>query len=935
MPELRDRLAAALAPRYLVDRELATGGMGMVFLGRDPTLDREVAIKVLPPERASAVTVERFLRETRLLAQLTHPNIVPIFDAQHTGELLWFVMPRIRGETLAQRIAGGPLPPAEVVRIGRGLLRALHHAHTHGVIHRDIKPSNIFVDGDHVLLADFGVALLDGSGSETLTGTDQVVGTLRYMAPEQRSRGEVTESSDLYALGVTLFEAATGRRWDQVDPTASTTWRPLPRSLGRALRRALAPEPARRWRDADAFRRALVARRPQGRHPLLFVTSAAVVVGLGILGARVTRTPVAAPGQRAALVILPFDRTPAGVDLARYASLPIEFSQVGVLPSVNVNRMTFDSARRVADRIVTGEVHIHGGGRDTLAVTVRGADGTALQLLRIPGDSGDPGAWGLAIADSLVRRLFPTEVMDFRQLAATRHDRDALDAYAEGQRLFQSGQWREAEERFARAERIDTTMVQATWHKLIARQWQALPFKQELARLAARVGPGRGALSGLLAAQLEPDLDRRMARYDSLAAAYPNDPMVREMHANELFSRGPLIGLPLARGIEAFRLAAEEIPQLNQANTYMQTVWGAVRIGNEPLARAQLRRRHAPAGDQWGEMLWLAVNGRFRRWLAVPAREFMLRTADSSKVATLSRAVRIGLDVDDPLDQLAIARYLEHRPSTDRQRSNALAAQATALLLLGRPLDALRSLDRGASFVPGDRGYQMQRWEWRVLLPLLPGATIALPDSTRENARRELARVPDTASHWPRAVWTLAIDAMARHDIQQRDSLLTLLRRRASTPWIADMAAVASAIAVGQAGHPDSALALSRRIHRDLPDSEVGLRGPLLRALTYLHRGAWQVAAGRPARAEQEWIWHENNDIPARPEGEPDQGELDAALSAIARLRRAEVLQLPLLDRQRDACELLARVESLWRDAEPSLHPLQARVRDGRQACRQ
>ena len=259
MPDLRDRLAAALSPRYVVERELATGGMGMVFLGHDPTLGREVAIKVLPPEHATAVAVERFLRETRLLAQLAHPNIVPIFEAQHSGQLLWFVMPRIRGDTLAQRLASGPLPAGDVVRVGADLLKALEHAHANGVIHRDIKPSNIFVDGEQTLLADFGVASLNASQSEALTGTDQVVGTLGYMAPEQRFGGHVTERTDIYALGMTLFEAATGKRWDRVDATSSRVWRSLPKPLGRALRGALHHDPERRWEDARAFRRALGA----------------------------------------------------------------------------------------------------------------------------------------------------------------------------------------------------------------------------------------------------------------------------------------------------------------------------------------------------------------------------------------------------------------------------------------------------------------------------------------------------------------------------------------------------------------------------------------------------------------------------------------------------------------------------------------------------
>lgn len=933
MPDLRDRLAAALSPRYLVDRELASGGMGVVFLGRDPTLGREVAIKVLPPERANAVAVERFLRETRLLAQLAHPNIVPIYDAQHAGELLWFVMPRIRGETLAQHIARGPLPVAEVVRIGTDLLRALEHAHAQGVIHRDIKPANVFVEGEQALLADFGIALLDDSHSDTLTGSGQVVGTKRYLSPEQRAGVEATDRSDLFALGVTLYEAATGRRWDHTDSTATATWRTLPRPLRRALQGALQPDPARRWRDAASFRRALTDIGQLTTRRVAILAGIAGVATLAVFSARTAVTSAPTARARAAMVVLPFGRTSEslGRDLARYTSLPIEFALDGILPFASVDQLTLASARRLSDRVVTGELVVRDGVMDALIITVYRADGRPLDDIRVPGDTATAVAWGRAAADSLVSRLFPTRLVEFRDLAGTHPNRAALDAYFEGQRLFQAGSWHDAEERFATAERIDSTLEQATWHKLIARQWQALPFKAELAQLADRIGPDRGVLSGLLAAQLEPDLERRMVRYDSLAKAFPNAPMVRQMQANELFGRGPLIGRPLSEGIEAFRLAGQEIPELDQPNTYTQTVWGAVRIGEERLARQQLALRHAPTGDEWGKLLWLAVNGRFRRWLAVPAREFMLRTADSATVATLHRAVRIGLDVDNPLDQRAIATWLENHATSDRERGNAIAAQATAMLLLGQPLRAIQQLDRGSRLVHSDPGFRLQRWEWRVLLPLLPGAPIILPDSSRATGREGLRQIPDTSAYWPRAVWALTVDAMAREDLREQDSLMTLLRTRSAHRWIADMVTFAESFAAGRRGQPDSALQLSQRIRRDLPDSEVGLRGPLVRALVYLNRGAWQVALNRPAAAEREWIWHENNDIPSRPDGEPHQGELDAALSAVARLLRAE--GMPRLDRQTEACELLSRVHTLWRDAEPSFTALKARVGDARVAC--
>ena len=935
MTDLRDRLAAALAPRYIVDRELGAGGMGVVYLGHDPILGREVAIKVLPPERATAVAIERFLREARLLAQLAHPHIVTILEASQAGELIWFVMPRVEGDTLAHRLMTGPLPASQVRRLGMDLLSALEHAHSHGVIHRDIKPANIFLHGERALLADFGVALLESPPGDTLTGTDQLVGTLRYMAPEQWA-GEATERSDVYALGVTLFEAATGQRWALSDRSTGRRWRAVPNRLRGALRGALHSDPARRWQDAATFRRALAATRSQPRRGWLLVGAAAVFATVSVLVVRTLLSAPVAANAPVDLVVLRFDGAgdSLGGQLARFTSMPIEFSPIAVMPWVRVGRLTLDSARHLSRSIVTGAFVTRDGQIDALDIQVHDSSGRILDDLRVPGRLDDPAAWGQAIADSIVRRLFWLRLPEFRQLAGVRPNRMALDTFAEGQRLFQGGDWGAAEAKFTIAESLDSLLVQASWQRLIARQWQRLPFEDELMRLDARRDRLPQPLGELVRLQLEQDLEHRIAGFDSLARLpqFKDYSMVREMQANELFSRGALIGRPLREGIEAFRLAARQVPDLDQATTYTQTVWGAVRIGDERLAVEQLALRKAAKGDPWTGMLWLAVKGRFQRWLAVPVRTFMLWTANADDIVTLSRAVRMGLSVDDPWDQEAIAKTLARRATSDRERASALAGQATALLLVGRPAAALDRLDRAAEFVPRDAGFQLQRGEWRVLLPLLPGVTIPIAERVRDAGRRILRAVGAGDAIWPRAAWALAVDAVARRDSHACDSLVALLRARAVAPGVADLATLAEAIGLGAAGLTDSALVLSRRIHVLPREADAAARGPFARALVYLHRGAWQQRRGDSAGAEREWLWHENNDVQGWPSGAPDAGEIDAALSAVARLLRAE--NLPALDRTADACRLLDRVAVLWRDAEPVLQPLRARVVTGRTDCR-
>ena len=934
MLDLRDRLAAALSPRYVVDRELAAGGMGTVFLGHDPTLGRQVAIKVLPPERATAVAVERFLREARLLAQLAHPHVVTILEASQSGELIWYVMPRVEGDTLAHRLLNGPLSANQVRRLGMDLLSALEHAHAQGVIHRDIKPANIFLQGDRALLADFGVALLNSSQSEPLTDTNQLVGTLRYMAPEQRTGGEATAQSDVYALGVTLFEAATGHRWDPNDSTTGRAWRAVPGRLSHALRGALRTDPARRWKDAATFRQELAAARRRPSRGWVLASGVVIFAAIAAMVGRQRATARPAVNAVAELAVLSFTGADDSLEtqVAAFTSLPLEFSPIAMVPWLRSGRMTTDSARQIARYIVTGSFIGHRGPIDTLEIQVHDSSGRALDDLRVSGRPDDPAAWGQAIADSLVHRLFPLDLTEFRQLAGATN-RVALDTLLEGQRLFQAGDWGGAEAKFAAAEALDSLLVQASWRRLIARQWQGLPWEDELARLAAQADHLPQPIGELVRLQLEPDLERRMAGFDSLAGLkqFRQDAMVREMQANELFSRGPLVGRPLSEGVAAFASAARQVPALDQPTTYTQTIWGAVRIGDRPLATEQLALRKAVKGDPWTRILWLAVKGRFQRWLAVPARTLLLATADSSDRVALARAVRMGLEVDDPWDQEAIAKSLEHRATTNRGRAGALAAQATALLLVGRPMAALARLDRGAGLVPRDAGYQLQRGEWRVLLPLLPGAPIAIPRAARDSGRQILRAVSRDDSVWPRAAWALAVDAIGRHDHREADSLIALLRAVAVSPGVADLATFAAAISLGDAAEVDSALTLSRRIYLRPRDADAGARGPFVRALTYLHRGWWQVNRRDPEAAERAWLWHENNDVRGLPTGEPLEGELDAALSAVARLLRAE--NLVALDRDDAACHLLARVADLWRDAEPAFDALRIRVAAARKPC--
>jgi eukaryotic-like serine/threonine-protein kinase len=203
----------AVAGRYSLERELGRGGMGVVYLAREVRLDRPVAIKVLPPARGAQPALrERFLREARTAAKLSHPNIIPIHAVDEVQGFVFFAMAYVEGETITDRVAArGPLPPSEAARVLREVAWALAYAHDQNVIHRDVKPDNIMLEATsgRVLVADFGIAgLVRGAAG---LGGGEVIGTPEFMSPEQALGEEVDGRSDLYAFGVTAFFVFTGR----------------------------------------------------------------------------------------------------------------------------------------------------------------------------------------------------------------------------------------------------------------------------------------------------------------------------------------------------------------------------------------------------------------------------------------------------------------------------------------------------------------------------------------------------------------------------------------------------------------------------------------------------------------------------------------------------------------------------------------------------
>jgi len=297
---LLERLQAALSERYLIESEVAEGGMAIVFRAKDVKHDRTVAVKVLRPELSALVGADRFLREIHVTAQLQHPHILPLYDSGVAGELLYYVMPFVNGESLRDRLKRErQLPVDEAVALITAIAGALDYAHRQGVLHRDIKPENILLHDRQPLLADFGIALaFSAAGGDRLTVSGLAVGTPTYMSPEQvTGETRLDARTDIYALGCVAYEILTGEppftgtNLQAVmasvmtsDPRPITdVRRTVPTGVATAIHRAMERLPADRFTSASEFAAAL-AHPGVPTPPKRSASSTALKVGLGVVG---------------------------------------------------------------------------------------------------------------------------------------------------------------------------------------------------------------------------------------------------------------------------------------------------------------------------------------------------------------------------------------------------------------------------------------------------------------------------------------------------------------------------------------------------------------------------------------------------------------------------------------------------------------------------
>ncbi|MCX6618565.1 MAG: serine/threonine-protein kinase, partial [Acidobacteria bacterium] len=288
--------------RYQIIEELGRGAMGVVYRGYDPTIGRTVAVKTVQLDAGDTELVMRFRREVQAAGVLSHPNIVTIYDAGEDQGLFYIAMELVEGETLQKMLAQGPLPVEQVIRLAEQIAAALDHAHGHYIVHRDVKPANVIVSGGHVKVMDFGIAKITGA---TMTGTGQVLGTPSYMSPEVVKGQGADSRSDLFSLGVMLYEMLTGARPFLGDNITTVIYKiigehPEPPSAVKAaldpgvnyvVLKALAKNPAERYQSCGELAGDLknyAAYRERGRR----MAQAAAARGAAAAPAAVPAAPV-------------------------------------------------------------------------------------------------------------------------------------------------------------------------------------------------------------------------------------------------------------------------------------------------------------------------------------------------------------------------------------------------------------------------------------------------------------------------------------------------------------------------------------------------------------------------------------------------------------------------------------------------------------------
>jgi tetratricopeptide (TPR) repeat protein len=600
---LESRLGDALGANYRIERELGGGGMSRVFVAEEVELGRKVVVKVLPPDMAAGLNAERFRREIQLAASLQHPHIVPLIAAGRTGELVWYTMPLIEGESLRTRIArDGELPVSDSVRALRDVADALSYAHAHGVVHRDIKPDNVLISGRHAMVTDFGVAkaLSASTGESSLTSIGVALGTPAYMAPEQASADpHVDHRADIYAFGAMAYEMLTGRPPFEGAPqtvlAAHVTQTPesvgsrrhsVPPAMAALVMRCLEKKPADRYQTAAELHQQLelmatpsggaqpttaVAAAPvsKRRMPPIWAVASVAVVAIAIAGVFVWR-PWNRAGSDAALnqnlvAVLPF--RVAGADPS------MQYLRQGMLDLLQA-KLTGEGGPRAADaRSVLAAFREAGGTEQEdvpdnalLAIARKVGAGRILQgsivgppdhvvisaaVVAMPGarivsqtSVEGPKDSLFTLVDRLTAQVLALGAgASAQQLSAlTTPNLDALRAYLDGQAAYRRGSFEHSTQSLERAVQLDSTFALALSELIESHGWS--PARTNMDRIRRLAWQYRARLNARDQLMLSIRLGSRYPK----ATRYTEQIAERE-RATQVVPESPQVWYELADGL--------------------------------------------------------------------------------------------------------------------------------------------------------------------------------------------------------------------------------------------------------------------------------------------------------------------------------------------------------------------------------------------------
>ena len=636
-------LGDALRDRYVLERELGRGGMATVYLAQDLRHARHVALKVLRPELTATLGPERFLREIRIAAGLTHAHILPVLDSGAADGMLYYVMPYVPGESLRARLQREVQLSAEsALDIVSLIADALEYAHGRGIVHRDIKPENILLmENGTPVLADFGLAVAIGAADgQRLTESGLALGTPAYMSPEQAA-GEhrVDGRTDIYSLGCVLYELLAGEP-PFTGPTAQAIiakrfGAPAPRirvvregvspAVEHAIERALAKAPADRFATAGEFARALhePAATPR-RHSLIATARWIAGIGLAVLaaaGAMLLRPRAAPPTDPNLLAVAPFDVLEPSLRLWHEGladMLSRSLDGAGPVRTVSQSvalrrwngRADRASAEALGRRTGAGLV-VFGAvvprGRDSVSLRAGILDGTGTRGETEVEISGPAARMG-ELADSLGFKILQTlgrsrPIGSVRNVSIGSKSLPALKAFLQGEQLYRRGLWDSALVHYDQAVAQDSGFALALWRMALVLWWApatsgAYRDSDEYQRRAVKLNHGLSPRDSLiLTADSLDDLGhqspiaknrfRAMAVLEEAARRYPSDPEIWYILGEYRYHDSPPLGGIPGPALQAFERAIALDPGF--APAYEHVVQLSMQLGRPDLAKRYAR----------------------------------------------------------------------------------------------------------------------------------------------------------------------------------------------------------------------------------------------------------------------------------------------------------------------------------------------------------